>query len=475
MNQRTPIGQVLAELGCVDDSAREKAAKQAPEQPTRFASRLLAMGAAAESELVRGLASQKGVPGVDLSKSVVDTKVLDLVPREIAQDSLFLPVASVDGRAVLAMANPDDQALLDELEFVTGEKIVPHVALQGSLRESIGAAYAARDTGEGFWAGKAADDSAGEHLEVLTGASAGEPALEEDEELLVISVGLDEDEEVGIDIEPEGGAGSAEGEGAGRRVLVVDDEEEIRNLLSTALVGAGYKVETAGKGLEALKKVKSFNPDALILDAMLPEVHGFEICRKVRSSKRFAHVPVLMISAVYRGWRYAQDVKEVYGATDFIEKPFRLPEVLARLNEALDGAPEAEQAPAEARQKASAAYKRGIGMLKVGKIEGAIKAFEEGLGADPFAAALHFSLGRALQVKADIYGSIASYERAIELDPAMFLALRSLAGLYENKGFRHKAIEMWERALPIAPDEETKQLARTNLLLLLEAPLKSGG
>ncbi len=287
-----------------------------------------------------------------------------------------------------------------------------------------------------------------------------------EDELLSVTVeleGLGDDE---VAPEPEPTPQRAPG---GPRVLVVDDEEEIRNLLSTALLRAEYQVETAGRGLEALHKIKSFEPEVILLDAMLPEVHGFEIRRKVRASKRFAHVPVVMISAVYRGWRYAQDLKEVYGATDFIEKPFRIPDVLKRVEDALKGADAAPpEAPAEARDRATRAYRRGVGMLKVGRIDGAIEAFREGIAADPFAAALHFSLGRAQQLKGEGYGAMASYERAVELKPDLFAALKRLAELYEQKGFRRKAIEAWERALPVAPDDAGKQLSRQSLLALLE-------
>ena len=63
-------------------------------------------------------------------------------------------------------------------------------------------------------------------------------------------------------------------------------------------------------------------PDLVILDGMLPEVHGFEICRQLKTSERFRHIPVIMVSAVHIGWRFAADVKEKYGADDYLEKPF---------------------------------------------------------------------------------------------------------------------------------------------------------
>ena len=82
-----------------------------------------------------------------------------------------------------------------------------------------------------------------------------------------------------------------------------------------------YRVLTARTGREALARVREAVPDLAILDGMLPEVHGFEICRQLKTSERFRHIPVIMVSAVHTGWRFAADVKERYGADDYLEKP----------------------------------------------------------------------------------------------------------------------------------------------------------
>jgi CheY-like chemotaxis protein len=459
VKQDTRIGQILADLGCVTPETVEAAAAADPSRPLRLVSRLALEDRAPEADLVRGLAVQRGVPGVDLSGSRLDLEAVTVVPKEVARESGFLPLRRDEGRLHVAFVDPGDAALLDELRFVTGADVVPYVAVQARLEAALEAAHAAQESGARIFdvSGGAAESV---HLEVIVPPGTAEPADEDEEEFFSIPVDL-EDEPLDFAVDETAGP-------TGRRVLIVDDEPEICSLLATALQKAGYRVATANRGLEALEKVKSFEPELVVLDAMLPEVHGFEICRKIRNSRRFGHVPVVMISAVYRGWRFALDVKDVYGATDFIEKPFRLVEVIERVKAALDGAEAAPEASAEAREKATMAYRRGVGMLKVGKVDGAIAAFRDGLDADPFAGNLHFSLGRALQLKSDVYGAITAYERAVELKPELFPALRSLAGLYEGKGFRRKAIETWERALPVAPDAETRTHARERLLSLIE-------
>lgn len=126
---------------------------------------------------------------------------------------------------------------------------------------------------------------------------------------------------------------------APRRILVVDDEEYITDLLSTSLRFQGFEVETAEAGYEALSKVASFAPELVLMDVMMPEIDGFEVCRRMRADGDAT--PVIFLTA--------KDAKEdllagfVGGADDYITKPFGLEEVVARINAVLrrTGAPDA--------------------------------------------------------------------------------------------------------------------------------------
>ena len=113
-----------------------------------------------------------------------------------------------------------------------------------------------------------------------------------------------------------------------KTVLVVDDEPEIRALLERLLKSKGYRVVSTDNGRAALGMVKEHAPDLILLDAMLPEVHGFDIARRIKASKRYAHIPIVMVSAVYRGWRFAEDLRESCGVEHFVEKPFKIADVL---------------------------------------------------------------------------------------------------------------------------------------------------
>ncbi|MCQ4608699.1 response regulator transcription factor [Corynebacterium pseudogenitalium] len=111
------------------------------------------------------------------------------------------------------------------------------------------------------------------------------------------------------------------------KVLVVDDEPNIVELLTVSLKFQGFEVESAGSGQEALEKVKDFRPDAFILDVMMPGMDGFELLGKLRSEG--IDGPVLFLTA--------KDAVEdrihglTIGADDYVTKPFSLEEVITRL------------------------------------------------------------------------------------------------------------------------------------------------
>ncbi len=468
MKQDLRIGRILVEMGKVAPEALDGAAAMKPDRPLRFASRLRALYGIEEDCLVEGLAQQKGLPGVVLSRSILDLSALGSIPRHVAEKSGFLPLSVEEGRLHVAFIDPDDHSLIDELTFVTGKDVMPYVVLQGSLVDLLGNAYEAAASGVRYWSpisGKADEVEIIRRLPPGVGDHGTSESPDEDEISLLVEI--EEDPLVVVSEEVEAPVPSDHVNGA-RRVLIVDDEPEILHLLGTAIGKAGYQIETAERGLEALEKIRSFEPELVVLDAMLPEVHGFEICRKIRSSQKFKEVPVIMISAVYRGWRIAQDLKDVYGVTDFIEKPFRIVDVLSRVEAALVGAKPAPKTSAEARKAASRAYRDGLSLLKARDFEKAADTFRAGLESDPFLVTLHLGLGRALHLKGEVYGAMTAYERAVELEASLFPALKGLALIYESKGFLRKAIESWEQVLLSAPDESGRQMAQQRLLSLIE-------
>lgn len=113
------------------------------------------------------------------------------------------------------------------------------------------------------------------------------------------------------------------------KILVVDDEEDIVNLLSYSLEKEGYRVSKAYDGREALRSVKRDNPDLVILDLMLPEIPGIDVARSIRSDPATARLPIIMLTA--RGGELDRVLGLEMGADDYVTKPFSLREVIARV------------------------------------------------------------------------------------------------------------------------------------------------
>ena len=123
----------------------------------------------------------------------------------------------------------------------------------------------------------------------------------------------------------------SENAGEQHRILVVDDEEYLTDLLSTSLRFQGFDVVCAWNGFDALSAVESFTPDLILLDVMMPDIDGIEVCRRLRDSGN--SVPVIFLTA--------RDTKAdllsgfAIGGDDYITKPFSLEEVVVRIRAVL--------------------------------------------------------------------------------------------------------------------------------------------
>jgi len=116
-------------------------------------------------------------------------------------------------------------------------------------------------------------------------------------------------------------------------VLVVDDEEQNRSLLRDPLEARGYEIAEAENGMVALEKIAARLPDVILLDVMMPQMDGFEVCRRLKTDSRTAHIPILMVTAL-------SDRKErlmgiAVGANDFLNKPVDIQDVTLRVGNAV--------------------------------------------------------------------------------------------------------------------------------------------
>jgi len=111
-----------------------------------------------------------------------------------------------------------------------------------------------------------------------------------------------------------------------KKVLIIEDEQSISDIVKFNLVKEGFEVDTAFNGLEGINKALEGNPDLILLDVMLPSMDGFEVCKKIRETKT---TPIVMLTAK------EEEVDKVLGlelgADDYITKPFGMRELIARI------------------------------------------------------------------------------------------------------------------------------------------------
>ncbi|RYI24807.1 MAG: response regulator [Acetobacteraceae bacterium] len=122
---------------------------------------------------------------------------------------------------------------------------------------------------------------------------------------------------------------------AGPRVLVVEDEDNIATALEFLITREGYVHDRVASGAEALPRIRATRPDLVLLDVMLPEVSGYEICSGIRTDPALARVKVLMMTA--RGSAVERRRGVELGADGFISKPFELKDLRAEVRRLLAG------------------------------------------------------------------------------------------------------------------------------------------
>ena len=132
-----------------------------------------------------------------------------------------------------------------------------------------------------------------------------------------------------------------------QKILIVDDDSNIADLISLYLVKECYETQIAGDGETALEMVRSFNPDLILLDLMLPGMDGYAVCREVRSHSQ---VPIIMLSA--KGEVFDKVLGLEMGADDYMEKPFDSKELVARVKAVLRRYKAAPQPKKESNDKA---------------------------------------------------------------------------------------------------------------------------
>src|SRR5947209_13704238 len=117
--------------------------------------------------------------------------------------------------------------------------------------------------------------------------------------------------------------------GSGRKILIIEDESDVADLLTLNLRKAGFRTSTAADGVSGLQKARDERPDFIILDLMLPKMAGLEVCKILKSDTATSHIPILMLTAK------AEEIDRIvgleFGADDYVTKPFSPREILLRI------------------------------------------------------------------------------------------------------------------------------------------------
>lgn len=459
-----------------------------------IASAALRLGLATEGALVRALADLGGCPGVDFSKSVIPTANLDVVAPAFCRQRRVLPLSLGRNELVLAMADPDEHALADEIRFVTGRKVLRYVAVPAALERTLDGVVRERKRGAPTWRGALApalpDPIAAWVGVVHATAKKSETGSVELPEITATMevVGVSEDatpfsaptparrsRRPELDPPaplpaaplPEDGSTTQrlEGIGKGYLVLVGDAVPETREEAAGAVKKHGATALQAANGKAALDLIREARPELVILDAMLPMIPGFEVCRAVKGDPVLRPTRVILTSAIHRG-TVATDAKIAFGADAFLEKPYR-PDELHRTLKLLLLGPAGDPAAAAARAVAATAWREGAKLLQAGRVEEAIHLLREATSKDDLSAEAHYYLGHALARQGMLFEAAAAFSRATELRPDVPEAHEVLALTYEQLGFQQSAREAWARAVETCKDEKRKRSMQERLMRLL--------
>jgi len=427
---------------------------------------LLATAIAHERAIAKHLAKGAGTPSVVLSESVLDSLALGLIPKVIAERNHALPL-SVDKETIsVAFDDAAPGAIIDQIAFASGRRVIPYVVVKEILASMIVPAYEARARGDKVFAGSRARGTA-PHVEIVRDESTGEidanfvlDLLPFDEQLTPAAPksGPAPVDLGGVDIvrPREMPTPHAIRRPTERLAVVVEDDEAIRHLISKTLEQDGFVVRAGATGEDAVRILREVQPTIIVLDAMLPGVHGFEICARAKQSEVFKDVPIIMVSAVYRGWEQSREIQEVHGADAFVEKPFDV-HYLRKLVATLLGS-ELVRAPLPTRTTTEL---KGVRMrfeqaFVFGDLAGATEALKQWLAVDPFDPHAHLEAGNLHMQQGNLPWAMQSYETATVYDSGLFPAVLNLATVSEKLGFWKKARRVWGRAMVLAPDEKMR-------------------
>ena len=227
-----------------------------------------------------------------------------------------------------------------------------------------------------------------------------------------------------------------------KTILYVDDEEDIRLVVSACLEDAGYRVLTAPNVAEGLKAAFAEFPDLVISDVMMPDESGYAFCTKLKADPATKDIPVVFLTVMDD-----ETTGMEVGATAFLQKPFEEEELLKTVQDVLQ--------PGDSRAILDAA----LSFLRENKIEEATAKLQEVLetdGQSPLAVWARYYLGQVHQHRGDAEAATAVYSDCLSQDPNFWRAHVRMGLLYEGSD-PPRALKHFQRALSLNANQPDVQ------------------
>ena len=221
-----------------------------------------------------------------------------------------------------------------------------------------------------------------------------------------------------------------------KTILFVDDEEDIRLVVSALLQDAGYRVLTAGDAAEGRQIALSEFPDLVVSDVMMPGESGYNLCAKLKEDAATKDIPVVFLSVMEDEQRGIEA-----GATAFLTKPFEEEELLSTVKELL-------QQPVDLRQLLNNAVQD----LRNGNTAEGLQGMQTVIETDaksPLAVWARYYIGMVELTQGDKEKASQSFSDALGADPSFFRAHNRLGVLFSEAGDRARAIKHLERSLAL--------------------------
>lgn len=484
------LGALLVEAGCLSPERLEEVLARAPfVGEDRVAADIAALTVENEAAVCEVFSDKMQVPALVLSTSTLDLRALLLIPSDLVREQKVLPVLSDGATLTVAATKAELPGLIGPLEVATGHRVVVVVALEPLLTAAIEAAFGALSEGETVLHGARsqsrepslhlarapikvrmprADSVAralGAVLDEALEPTGTRPLPKELQPSTTAAIGALRLKQVRV-THRDHPTTPIEGVPLARPrplCLVVEDDDAIRGLIARVLRHDGCDVEEAADGQIGADALRQRRPDLLVLDAMLPHVHGFEICAAIKRSPTWATLPIIMVSAVFKGFESSRNIQEVHGADVFLEKPFevnRLRHVAADLLKRPKPTTSTSPQQTLTSERARALVDHH---LTVGDVNEANVVLDAWLAANPFSARAWLERGNIALQAGDDVAALRAYELASTYDGNLFIAHLSLAMMYERLGFVRRSRATWEKAAAAAPDEAVALKIRQQL------------